>query len=52
MGYLVINLPEGDVLLGDKNSYARDHNLPHVAKDGRSVTAEHLKREEESGLGA
>ena len=55
MGYVVMYLPQGNVVLGDEvgqNAYARDHGLPHIAKDGRSVTAEDIRNKEERGLGA
>lgn len=55
MGYLVMYLPQGAVVLGDEvgqNAYNRDHGLPHIAKDGKRVTAEDIRREDKAGLGA
>lgn len=58
MGYVVIHTGLYDnntrrvTIFGDENAYNRDHGLPHIAKDGRRVTAEDIRREDESGLGA
>ena len=56
MGYVVIHtsLYANDTrrvtVFGDENAYNRDHALPHIAKDGKKVTAEDIRREEEKNF--
>lgn len=49
MGWLVMHLPDGDVLLADKhgrNQYDREHGKPHYNKLGRYISQAEIDKHE------